>query len=121
MITNWQVMQKIHLSDHHMLSMDPPVLPDVMLLRKGRNLKKANWKEFTEHIKIAFSGYTDPQLWKAQTIDIQTTFLHKAIEAALDVVAPITLYRPKKSIFSWWNDELNDLPKNAGKAHNYAK
>jgi hypothetical protein len=121
MITNWQVMQEMHLSDHHMLSADLPVLPDVMPLRKGRNLKKADWKEFTQHIKTAFSGYTDPMLWTAQTIDIRTTFLHKAIEAALDVVAPITPYRPKKSIFSWWNDELNDLQKNARKAHNYAK
>jgi hypothetical protein len=65
MITNWQVMQEMHLSDHHMLSADLPVLPDVMPLRKGRNLKKADWKEFTQHIKTAFSGHTDPMLWTA--------------------------------------------------------
>jgi hypothetical protein len=43
------------------------------------------------------------------------------MDAALDAVAPITPYRPKKSIFSWWNSEQQQLRKLTRRAHDYAR
>jgi hypothetical protein len=78
----WKVMQEMHLSNHHLITAQIPLLPDVMPLRQG------------QHLKI----------------------LHSTIETALDAVAPIKPYRPKKSIFSWWNAELDQARKAAHSA-----
>jgi hypothetical protein len=41
------------------------------------------------------------------------------IEAALDQVAPIKPYRPKKAVFSWWNSDLEEICKKSRRAHNF--
>jgi hypothetical protein len=50
-----------------------------------------------------------------------TTLLHSAIIIALDAVAPVKPYRPKKSIFSWWNTELEELGKVTLRSQDFAR
>jgi hypothetical protein len=83
--------------------MNLQIKPDKMPLRKGRHLKKAEWEEFSRLIDILLAEYQDPIIWSANKVDLVTQTLHDAIDKALDVVAPTTPYRSKKSIFSWWN------------------
>jgi hypothetical protein len=45
-ITNWTVQTEMHMSDHHLITMDLSVKPDKLPLRQGRHLKKADWGEF---------------------------------------------------------------------------
>jgi hypothetical protein len=61
-----------------------------------------------------------PLLWSAGKVNQVTQQLYNVMDAALDVVALITPYRPKKSIFSWWNPELHELPQLAHRAHDQA-
>jgi hypothetical protein len=117
----WKVMQEMHLSDHHLITAQIPLLPDVMSLRQGQHLKKADWPTFTKQVSAVFANYEDPLLWTARQIDKSTEFLHFTIETALDAVAPIKPYRPKKSIFSWWNAELDQARKEAHSALSKAR
>jgi hypothetical protein len=87
------------------------VQPYLMPLRNGRNLKKADWLEFARHIDEAYKGYYNPLLWSPAEIDRSTSKLHSIIVEALDVVAPIKPYRPKRSVFSWWRADLDALHK----------
>jgi hypothetical protein len=78
----------MHLPDHHLITADLPLLPEVMPLRHGRHLKKADWKEFSGLVTSTFQEYEPPIFWSANQIDKSTSFLHKAINNALDKVAP---------------------------------
>jgi hypothetical protein len=69
----------------------------------------------------AFQAYTNPILWTPKTIDNATTFLHHSITEALDKVADIKPYRPKKAIFSWYNNDLKALQMKYRKAHKIAR
>jgi hypothetical protein len=89
----------MHLSDHHLITVNLKVQPDLMPLRKGRNLKKADWAEFSRHIDEAYKGYSNPLLWSPEEIDRSTSKLHSIIVEALDVVAPIKPYRPQEIRF----------------------
>jgi hypothetical protein len=110
-MTDWKVQPEMHHSDHHLLTVNLPVTPDRMPLPKGRHLRKADWKAFTRLVNTAYEAYSSPVLWSVQEIDRATSHLHTAITAALDEIAPIVPYRPKKSVFSWWNADLEDLKK----------
>jgi hypothetical protein len=94
--------------------------PDKMPLRKGRNLKKADWDKFRNLIDIYLTDYQDPILWSTATVDRTTQILHNAIDSALDAVSPITPYRPKKAMFFWWNADLAILRQQTRRAHDYA-
>jgi hypothetical protein len=99
-VAAWKVQTEMHLSDHHLITDQLNLIPDMMPLCSGRHLKKADWKTFTSLITTTYTGYEKKPLWMASTIDKATAFHHRAIEAALDEVAPIKPYRPKKAIFS---------------------
>jgi hypothetical protein len=38
-MTDWKVQPEMHHSDHHLLTVNLPVTPDRMPLRKGRHLE----------------------------------------------------------------------------------
>jgi hypothetical protein len=69
----------------------------------------------------AYKDYSNPILWSPKTIDESTSFLHRSMEAALDEVAPITPYRPKKAIFSLFTKDLRDLQRTCRSAHEFAR
>jgi hypothetical protein len=121
LMKNWTVQSKMHMSDHHLITPNLPITPDRMPLRKGQHLKKANWTKFTRLINESYAEYTEPILWTTNAIDNCTTNLHAAIEAALDQVAPIKPYHPKKSVFSWWNSDLEEICKKSRRAHDFAR
>jgi hypothetical protein len=52
-------MQEMHLSDHHLITAQISLLPDLMPLRQGRHLKKAGWPTFTKLVLAAFANYED--------------------------------------------------------------
>jgi hypothetical protein len=116
-MTDWTVQPEMH----HLLTVNLPVTPDRMPLRKGRHLRKADWKAFTRLVNTAYEAYSSPVLWSVQEIDRATSHLHTAITAALDEIAPIVPYHPKKSVFSWWNADLEDLKKASCRAHDFAR
>jgi hypothetical protein len=99
-VTKWTVQTEMHMSDHHLITMNLQIRPDKMPLRKGRHLKKADWEKFSRLVDISLKEYQNPLLWSTYRVDQVTQQLHNAMDAALDAVAPITPYRPKKSIFS---------------------
>jgi hypothetical protein len=117
-VKNWKVMQEMHLSDHHLIAADLPLKTGNPTATEGQASKKSRLERIHKTVATAFINFEDPVLWTATTIDQQTSFLFRAIEAALDVVALITPYRPKKAIFSWWSVELNDMRMAARAAHN---
>jgi hypothetical protein len=118
LVTQWKVQTEMHLSDHHLITAQLDVIPDMMPLPSGRHLKKADWKTFSSLITTTYARYEKPLLWTASTFDKATAFLHSAIEAALDEVAPI---KPKKAIFSWYTDALEATRKKCRQAHEYAR
>jgi hypothetical protein len=95
LITKWKVQTEMQLSDHHLITAQLDMIPDMMPLRSGRHLKKADWKTFSSLITTTYARYEKPLLWTTSTIDKATAFLHSAIEAALDEVAAVKPYRPK--------------------------
>jgi hypothetical protein len=99
-VTKWTVQTEMHISDHNLITMNLQIRPDKMPLRKGRHLKKADWEKFSRLVDISLKEYQNPLLWSTYRVDQVTQQLHNAMDAALDAVAPITPYRPKKSIFS---------------------
>jgi hypothetical protein len=111
----------MHMSDHHLITADLPLTPDQMPFRIGRHLKKADWTKFTCLKNESYAKYADPIQWTTNTIDNCTTNLHAAIEAALDQVAPIKQYCPKKAVFSWWNSDLEEICKKFCRAHDFAR
>jgi hypothetical protein len=106
LMSKWKLQQEMHLSNHHLFTFNLKVQPDLMPLRKGRNLKKADWPKFLRHLYESYRGYTYQLLWSPAEIDRSTSKLHSIIVEALEVVAPIKPYRPKRSIFSWWRADL---------------
>jgi hypothetical protein len=121
LINNWKVQPEMHLSDHHLITATIQLTPDQMPLRHGRNLKKADWKEFADLMNNAFQAYKNPILWTPKTIDNATASLHRSITEALDKVSEIKPYRPKKAIFSWYNNNLKALQTKCRKAHKIAR
>jgi hypothetical protein len=117
LVTKWKVQTEMHLSDHNLITAQLDVIPDMMTLRSERHLKKADWKTFSSLITTTYTRYEKPLLWTASTIDKATAFLHSAIQAALDEVAPVKPYRPKKAIFSWYTDALEATRKKCRQAH----
>jgi hypothetical protein len=79
-VRQWHVEDEMHLSAHHQIS---------CVVRKGRNLKKVNWTEFGSHLEETFATYEIPNMWSTQTIETAKNDIHTAINAALDVRAPI--------------------------------
>jgi hypothetical protein len=69
LMTDWTVQPEMHHSDHHLLTVNLPVTPDRMPLRKGRHLRKADWKAFTRLVNTAYEAYSSPVLWSVQEID----------------------------------------------------
>jgi ribonuclease HI len=120
-VTNWKVCDEMHLSDHHLLTCQVRLTPEVMQLRKGRKLKKVNWYSFQALVDEALVDYVEPLLWSPQTIEDHASLLHNAIEAALDKVAPIVTFRPKRLKFNWWNPDLDDLKKVTRQSHRKAR
>jgi hypothetical protein len=59
-VNKWTVQNEMHMSDHHLINMELLLRPDKMPLRKGRNLKKADWEEFRHLIDISLADYQDP-------------------------------------------------------------
>jgi DNA-binding TFAR19-related protein (PDSD5 family) len=121
LVTKWTVQPEMNMSDHHFITMNLQIRPDKMPLRKGRHLKTAEWEEFSRLVDISLKDYQKNLLWSADKVNQVTQQLHNAMDAVLDVVAPITPYRPKKSIFSWWNSELHELRQLARRAHDHAR
>jgi hypothetical protein len=121
MIQKWQVCDEMHLSDHHLITADLQIGPDQQVIRKGSHLKKADWPKFQSLIDKELKDYEDPLLWSPRQIEKTTSMLHTAITAALDVVAEVKPYKPKKALFSWWRADLDEIRKAARKAHNYAR
>jgi hypothetical protein len=97
LVTKWNVQSEMHLSDHHLITMELLLKPDKMPLRNGRNLKKVDWGEFNHLIYIFLADYQDPILWSPKVLDQTTQLLHNAIDSALDAVSPITPSRPKNA------------------------
>jgi hypothetical protein len=62
LVTKWNVQSEMHLSDHHLITMELLLKPDKMPLRNGRNLKKVDWGEFNHLIYIFLADYQDPIL-----------------------------------------------------------
>jgi hypothetical protein len=121
LLNKWTVQNEKQMCDHHLITMELLLRPDKMPLRKGRNLKKVDWKEFKHLIDSSLADYQDPILWSTATVDQTTQLLHNAIDMALNAVSPITPYRPKKAMFSWWNAELAVLRTQTRRAHDYAR
>jgi hypothetical protein len=121
LVKNWKVSTEKHMSDHYLITADLQVRPNIMPLRHGRNLKKANWAEFQKIMKNIFLQYEDPILWSPSQIEKSVAFLQNAITTGLDAVAKLNPYRPKKTIFSWWNLDLDQLRKLTRRAHDYAR
>jgi hypothetical protein len=120
-VNKWTVQNEMHMSDHHLITMELLLRPDKIPLRKGRNLKKADYDEFRLLINMSLADYQDPILWSTAKVDPTTQLLHNVIDMALDAVSPITPYHPKKAMFLWWNAELAVLRTQTRRAHDYAK
>jgi hypothetical protein len=121
LVNKWTVQNEMHMSDHHLITMELLLCPDKMPLHKGRNLKTADWEEFRHLIDISLADYQDPILWSTATVDQTTQLLHNAIDTALDAVSPISPYRPKKAMFLWWYAELAVLRSQTRRAQDYAR
>jgi hypothetical protein len=109
------------MSYHYQITADLQVRPDIMPLRHGRNLKKADWEEFHKIVKNILLQFENPILWSPSQIEKSVAFLQNAITTGLDAVAKLTPYRPKKSIFLWWNLDQDQLRKLTCRAHDYAR
>jgi hypothetical protein len=109
LVKNWKVSTEKHMSDHYQITDDLQVRPDIMPLRHGRNLMKADWAEFQKIVKNIFLQYEDPILWSPSQIEKSVAFVQNAMTTGLDAVAKLSPYRPKKAIFSWWNLDLDQL------------
>jgi ribonuclease HI/retron-type reverse transcriptase len=120
-ITRWQVHDEMHLSDHHLISCTIHLAPERLPVRKGRKLKEANWTKFQTLMETSFEQYQTPTLWSPTIIEESVTFLQTAITAALDEVAKIVTFRPKKTYFDWWRPDLDTLKKAARQAHKAAR
>jgi hypothetical protein len=101
LVSDWAVQTEKHLSDHYLITANLKVKPDLMPIRFGRHLKKADWPKFQKVVTNAFHKYEDPILCSAAQIEKTTTFFHKSVDLDLDKVAKLTPYRPRKAIFSW--------------------
>jgi hypothetical protein len=52
---NWTVQSEMHMSDHHLITVNHPITPDQMPLWKGQHLKKADWTEFARLINKSYA------------------------------------------------------------------
>ena len=108
------------MSDHHLLSCTVRLSPELLPVRRGRKLKRAKWDEFRSHVDADLAGYQEPLLWTPQAIEDSVTLLQSALVRALDKVAPLVTFRPKKKFFDWWNADLQSLKQVTSSAHHAA-
>lgn len=120
-VTRWQVLDEMHLSDHHLISCSILLAPERLPVRRGRKLKNADWGKFRSLVETSFEQYQPPILWSPDAIEESVTFLQKALVSGLDEVAKIVTFRPKKAFFDWWSPDLNALKKTARQAHKAAR
>jgi hypothetical protein len=82
-----QVMDEMHLSDHHLITAKIHIRPDNNPICKSRHLKKVEWPRFQALVDAELKDFEDPVIWSPRQMDSVTSELHRGILAALDEVA----------------------------------
>jgi hypothetical protein len=83
-VTRWQVHDKMHLSDHHLVSSLVSLRPEPLPVRNGCKLKKVNWTLFRSHVETALADFEILLLRTPARIESCAEALQEAITIGLD-------------------------------------
>ena len=109
LVTQWHVREDDAMSDHRLITMK--VQTGEHTTKKGRNLARADWSLFKETLKTSTTKWVEPLRWNHSTIETELRHIMNEIDTALDIVAPITPFKPPSKP-KWWNPDLQVLRTN---------
>ena len=109
-ISNWQVEQVLHSTDHYHILFTVNNCPNFRIEpAETWNFRKGQWPYFKAQLELGLLHWTCPRSWSDVTIEQKLTQITDEVIKALELACPKKCCKKKYKFPTWWNQNLSKL------------
>ena len=109
-VSNWQVEQVLHSSDHYRVLFTINNCPNFRIPpAETWNYHKGMWPNFKSQLELGLKHWTCPRFWTDVTIEQKLTLITDEVNKALELSCPKKHCKQKYKFPTWWNQNISKL------------